>query len=359
MLLQTQGTAPNGRLIYVGDPDLPTTHVAMFINDDRLAPPKLSPKKFGEPGMPFEFEWAVTGMGRRSMPGNFDARCRVYSQERKEKGDIAPGVAREMMQLWAMSYTKLGLDHNPYFNNSTVDVYLCWGGKAGGEQLFDIDRNKNGEYRVNTIYIYDLPSFKDPVEMCREVAHEYGHASLPFIGGFKDPEEWGNGYLGERLFLRWLRNGIRDKKLESVDAMDATLPQLEAWVKRNVDPLVEHAATTGLEMGMLEGTGLGALNSYMGLVLYMEDILPLKTFATSLHDSASTKASDYALGVIRTIDASDTRLVLSLPAGHTSGLWVPVGKGKIVGAQTMKRKDDWAFIIPGTGAVAIVPAGVK
>ncbi len=352
-----------GRLIYVGDPDLPTTRVSLFISDQKLDPPKLSPKKFGDPAQPFEFEWAVTGMGRRNFPGNFDARCRVYSQERKAKGDVAPGVAREIMQLWAMNYTKLGLEHSPLFNDQVVDVYLCWGGKPGGEQLFDIDsRIHNGvkeEFKANTVYIYDLPSFKDPIEMCREVAHEYGHATLPAIGGFKDPEEWGNGYLGERLFLRWLRDGIKSKKLGTVDAMDASLEDLDAWVKKNVDPLVEHTAQTGVEMGMLEGTGPAALDSYMGLVLYLDTIFPPRTFAMSLRDTASTKAKDFALAIIRTIDASDTRIVLSLPAGRKGGLWVPVGKGKIAGAQTLKKKGDWAFILPGTGAVSIVPAGVK
>src|SRR5205807_841719 len=87
-----------------------------------------------------------------------------------------------------------------------VDVYLCWGGTPGGEQRFDIEKvgKPPRQIDVNTIYIYDLASFKDPVEMAREVAHEYGHAVLPPVGGFGEPEDWGNGDAGERVFMRWL-----------------------------------------------------------------------------------------------------------------------------------------------------------
>ena len=51
----------------------------------------------------------------------------------------------------------------------------------------------------------EIDTSKPQAEACRELAHEYGHAVLPAIGGFKSPEDWANGYLGERLFLRWLR----------------------------------------------------------------------------------------------------------------------------------------------------------
>lgn len=344
-------------IVTIGDPTLPTTRLAYSLSENKLSEPKLSPKTFGEPPQPYQFEWLVTGVGK--VNNKFEQRFLVYSQERKATGDKALLAVRQLLRMWDMSVQRLNYDHSKVYDNGVVTVYICWGGTAGGEQLFDVESRQtdNGKFvaKVNTIYIYDLASFKEPVEMAREVAHEYGHAMLPPVGGFKTPEDWGNGYLGEKLYMRWLRNGLRAKTLEPVDAMGATLEQLDAWVKKNVDPLEAKIATNGPELGLLEGQGQGAMNEYIGLTLYMQSILPPQIFNFTLRDTASTQAKDYAGAIVRTVQNWPSGVVLAIPPAFKKGLWVPVGTCRVAGASVQKRKGDWQYIVPGAGVVTLVP----
>lgn len=71
------------------------------------------------------------------------------------------------------------------------DVWLCTGGQSGGEQWRD------------NIYLYDLDAPRSSIEWLRETVHEYAHLALPAVGGYDAPEYWANGYLGERLLVRW------------------------------------------------------------------------------------------------------------------------------------------------------------
>src|SRR5207249_4997524 len=75
---------------------------------------------------------------------------------------------------------------------AVVDVWLMHGGEPGAEEL------------GNDIYLYAIGRERAPAEWLREIAHEYSHLVVPVVGPFTAPEKWGNGYLGERLFLGWL-----------------------------------------------------------------------------------------------------------------------------------------------------------
>lgn len=346
------------RVLYIGDPEKATTRLAVFIRDEKMETPKTSPKKFGDPPQPLSFEWVVAGLARRSGANKeaFNAKFRVFSQERKTENDKAPKVVRMLLRLWECNALRYSLDHARIYNDGTVDVYLCWGGDAGGEQLFDEDVDPTGIKRVNTIYIYDLNSFKNPVEMAREIAHEYGHATLPAVGGFKEPEDWGNGYLGEKIYLRYLRDELKAKRIEQIDAMDCTLEQLDAWVKKNVDPLVQRTAEEGPMFGLLEGTGQAAMDAYIGLNLLLDQILPPRVYAAALRDTGSTQAKDFAAGVIRTVENYETGIVLDIPPTIRKQLWVPVGRGSVRGADVLKKSRGWWLIKPGLSAVTILPA---
>lgn len=349
--------APASRMIYIGDPDKPTTRLAIFIRDERMATPKLSPKKFGDPPQPLQFEWAVGGLARKSGMNNasFEAKFRVFSQERKAENDPAPKVVRMLLRMWECNALRFSLDHAKLYNDGTVDVYLCWGGQAGGEQRFDDDEDATGLKKVNTIYIYDLNSFKNPVEMAREVAHEYGHATLPGVGGFKEPEDWGNGYLGEKIFMRYLRDELKAKRIEPIDVMGCTLEQLEAWVKAHVDPLTQKAADDGPMFGLLEGTGAAAMDAYLGLNLLLEQILPPRQFAMILRETAYSEAKGYADAVIRSVENNPTGTVLEIPPILRKQLWVPVGRGSVRNADVVKKNRGWWLIKPGLGVVTILP----
>lgn len=81
-----------------------------------------------------------------------------------------------------------------------VDVWLQREGPAGGEEY-------NGH-----LYLTGIGESRPAAEWVRELAHEYAHLTIPVAGPYTEPEQWANGYLGERLFLKWLLvdNGATD-----------------------------------------------------------------------------------------------------------------------------------------------------
>lgn len=310
---------------------------------ERLSRPKLCPK------WSWEYEWGFPGLGKPEGAQSFRPKVRVFEQQRREIGDVAEQVVRMTMRLWDLNYRRLKMDHNPNVNFGIVDVYLAFGGKAGGEQLIAEDPQETtaegAPKKVNTIYIYAIQSFTDPLEMAREVAHEYGHATLPTIGGFNEPEDWANGYLGERLYLRWLRDLLANGKLKETDAMGATLAELDRYVKQQVDPIVDVAALNGPDLSELSKTGKRGMDAYMGLALYAESTLPSNVFARSIKLTGSTSATDYPKAIVLASDEPDS-YVFNVPARFANKpIWVPLGKASVVGqAQIVKKQGDWALV---------------
>lgn len=116
--------------------------------------------------------------------------CRVHYVS----PDDAPLAAR-MARLLALARDTLArrTGQADWGGDAPFDVWLMRSGKAGGEQW---QRN---------LYFYDLDAPRSSIEWIREIVHEYSHLALPAIGGYKDPEYWAGGYLGERLIVRWLQ----------------------------------------------------------------------------------------------------------------------------------------------------------
>ncbi|RYG45458.1 hypothetical protein EON79_12600, partial [bacterium] len=135
----------------------------------RVGGPKLSPRTFGTPPRKLEFDWLTAGFveGLEDKEQR-DLRFRVYSQSRQATNDPSMGVMRMLLRLWSTVRYEYGLDHASGFNGGLVDVYICDEGKPGGEQRFDVDDQQRPPAKVNTIYIYDVASFTDPLEMARE-----------------------------------------------------------------------------------------------------------------------------------------------------------------------------------------------
>ncbi len=323
------------------------------MDTDPMAISKLSPKKFGDPAIAWEFPWVISGfVTDPAVPGQQNLRFRVYSQERKAKDDRAPMVARMLLRLWELNQKRLQLDHAMDYNRKILDVYLCWGGKAGGEQLFDLDSQGERPRKVNTIYFYDLNSFTDPVEMAREVAHEYGHATLPAVGGFKDPEDWANGYLGEKIYLTYMRDEIRKGRLAAGDTMGATADQLDQWLKTNVDPLVHQAALDGPRADLLKAPE-PTMDRYLGLALYAQRILPPAAFARSLKLIGSVNPADYPAAVAAAADEIP-QYAYSVPSELTGqAIWLPLGDSKIAGGRVLARRNEWAKVQPIQATITV------
>ncbi|MBV6458972.1 MAG: hypothetical protein HONBIEJF_02111 [Fimbriimonadaceae bacterium] len=315
----------------------------------KIEPPKISPKH------DWQFEWLVNVLLRPTDQDGepYRARFRIFSQERKQEGDRAQMVAVMLARLWDFNIQRMRIDHNPAFFHSMVDVYLAWGGKAGGEQLFDEDIEAGNAVRVNTIYIYDLNGFTDPVEMAREIAHEYGHATLPAVGQFDAPETWANGFLGEKLYMSWLAQALADGWLKPSDAMGATAEGLAGYVAKHVDPLIARASEVGPALRLKEKSA-AAMDDYIGLALYADLLLPDSAFGRSLTLTGSQAAVDY-LRAVADAAAELATWDVKLPTKWKGrSIWIPLpAKGKVTGASAVKRQGNWVQVKVATTKLVV------
>jgi len=112
-------------------------------------------------------------------------------------GEANTALATRIARLLALAHQTLTRRTGQEAANGTApfDVWLCTGGLSGGEQWRD------------NIYLYDIDAPRSSIEWLRETVHEYSHLALPAVGGYEAPEYWANGYLGERLLVRWLERG--------------------------------------------------------------------------------------------------------------------------------------------------------
>ncbi|MBL8059720.1 MAG: hypothetical protein JNK63_03275 [Chthonomonas sp.] len=311
------------------------------ISAEQRKPPKVSPLNR------WQFSWVFPGLAR--TPGQEDVyslRFRTYVQSRDEKKDLGPLVTRSLLHLYGFNVRKLRLDHSPSYFRRIVDVYLCDRGKAGGEQRFGEDPGITDEYgnpqRTNQIYIYDLPSFTKPLEMIREIAHEYGHATLPPIGGYKAPESWANGFLGEHLYLVWIARELREGRLKPVDTLGATSADLQLYIRNKISPKVQNAATTRPDTG-LEKRDASGMDALIGLALYAENLLPESVFRRSLMLTGQNP-SEYANAIVEA-SSELTTTPIAIPSFLVGKqIWVPIGKGKLSGAKAITSHKGWALI---------------
>jgi hypothetical protein len=352
-----EDTGRRMRQVVLAGADGEPERLMLLVNDVRLDPPKVSP--LGE----WRFEWVVTALGRLPAQDRFVTRFRVFSQSRPPQNDPAPAVARTLIRLWDYNLLRLRLDHSPQFADQMVDVYLCAEGKPGAEHRFDEDRHEldalGRPRKVNTIYIYDLESFVNPVEMVREVAHEYGHATLPPMAGYRGTEYWSNGELGERLYLTWLRRDLAAGRLVRADTLGATAEMLDGYLARRATPLLNAAARNGPDMALLRRRDRAGLEAYLGLALWAEQILPERAFGRSLVLTGSQNAEDYPRAIVESAAEVANWTVRVPDSLEGQAIWIPLGKGRLAGAAVLERRGDWARIRPGPRPVIVAnqPSG--
>ncbi|MGE0001034.1 MAG: hypothetical protein AB7F50_02365 [Fimbriimonadaceae bacterium] len=300
------------------------------------------------------FPRTVTGM--LESGGQFTPRFRVFRQNilGKPEDDVSVGVTRFLLRLVEMNRTRLRLDHSVEFPSRTVDVYLCDGGEPGALQRLSVDKDDKlpggGAAKVNTIHIYAIGGLNSRLEWARELAHEYGHATLPPVTIPGGPEEWANGDLGERMYLSRLHELLVAGKASPSDTMGASAEQLQRYVAQNVTPLVMAAATLGPRPKVLESGDKATFDAYLGLALYCEKILPRSIFARSLVLPDDQSPGAYARAIVAaTSEVAEWKP--SLPEElKGSPVWLPLGKGKLQGGNVLSRAGDWAKVSLNPGA---------
>ncbi len=356
------GQDPAARWMHMVEPGGKPPRLSVYIREVPLDPPKFSPKLFGDdPPIQWQFDWIASAFGPDddavSDPKTGERqgriRFRVFSQLKKRDYDYTVLIARQGIRMWDVLYNKYRIRHPDKYNKGIIDFYVCFGGEAGGEHLKGEEIVNNQSVSVSTIYIYDVRSFSKPIEMVREVAHEYGHAVLPAVGGYTSPEHWANGYLGEKFFMRILRDQMKRGVIGPDDVMGAKLADLEAWVKANVDSLVVKTASSAPSTAQLADKGKPGMDAYIGLVLYADTIFPASVVTRSMQIMGSQNAADYPDSLLRATQEMP-RITLAIPPYlKDKPIWIPVGTGKVTQAQILKKSGDWWQVLPQAGGVVI------
>ena len=253
---------------------------------------------------------------------------------------------RLLLRMWDIAQ-KWKIDH-PLAYERIIDVYLCEGGKSGGEQgIFNTASGKP----TNCIYIYDISSLVEPVEMAREIAHEYGHAVLPGIKGFREPEEWANGYLGEKLFLLELSN---NQQLTAEDVMGADANAIKKWLSNNAILLTDKIWKNGVDTNLLIASGQKAMNEYIGINLFFHEALP-SAFARGFKMNSGQTAKDSLEGLMFALEEKQSwDINIPIRLSNTK-IWIPFDKRWTVsGGKLTKTKGGWSQVQPQSKTINVI-----
>lgn len=308
------------------------------MNNRKLEPVQVSPKNR------WQFEYITSGLARPDSDVNtpFRLRFRIFSQYRAAKNDPSEGIGRMLLRLWDWNIHRMRLEHGEKFG-SLVDVYLCFGGKPGGEQLFGSEERSGRPAPVNMIYIYDIKGLTDPLEMVREVAHEYGHATLPAIGGFSTPEEWGNGFLGEQLYLTWILRAIQAKEYSPNEFFGVTLTQIQQYMSKNVDPGIQKTLREGPAWSLITDKDANAMNRFLGYAMTAERVLPVSAFTRAMVLMRTPDTRGYLEALTEAVAELDS-WEWNSSNWIDKTVWVPSGKAKVVGGDVLARRNGWTQI---------------
>ena len=282
------------------------------------------------------YKYQSTGYARaKTGPANqATTRFVVYSEDQPGLSDAAK-VCHLMLLYWDMLSSRLGMDHALSFER-TVYVFLKKNGKPGAEQKVTTGPDEKGQpLKRNSIFIYDIAHLTDPLEFCRELAHEYGHAVLPAVGGYREPEYWANGEMGERMFMRWLAHDMAFGTVKPDEVFDLPSVVLQGWVRKNVDTLTDRILSQGFSASALKGTDRAGLDEFLGLLLATDAVYGDAILARGMLLANGNTMADVYRGIGQAIDEKDAITILPPVGGDAFWAYLPGPKWKVTGASVI------------------------
>lgn len=247
-------------------------------------------------------------------------------------------VAKFLLMLYGERHERIRDDHP--VDRPTVNVWLTERVEPG------LSPDTGGEEFENQIYLYDIHHPRAPIEWAREIAHEYGHYALPGISGFKSPEEWANGVLGERLFLKWIRDDVKIGRTKADELVFVTPDILDDYYSRVIWPLIRRVMRDGPDPQMITRTNSEGMDYYTGIALYVDALFGSKALVNAMLDTRSAssltlpRASDFLTAVLRSL-AEEDEITLNLPA---------LGE--------VEKENSVSFYLPGGAWTVAMHAGV-
>ncbi len=236
-------------------------------------------------------------------------------------------AGRFLALMWGAANRRFGTLSSG-LRKTPVDVWLSRTGEAGGEQ-----------YRAN-LYIYDFVSERSGIEWAREIAHEYGHYLLPGASGYTSPENWSNGLLGERLFLRWLLDDLVAGRIPAEEVPFVKPADLVDYCAKQVTPLIDRMKNSGPDSAALARLDRKGMDAFTSLLLYADEVYGPASILNMLDNlpvtgAAGARGPEFLTAF--TLYASRLDIAaLNLERNRPVMIYIPAGTVRIDGVGTDK-----------------------
>ena len=248
--------------------------------------------------------------------GEMYTRFSVHVPDRSYRA-VASKAGTFLAALWGMANDRYGR-LCARLREKSIDVWIMRTGEAGGE------------LKQENLYVYNINSDRTGLEWARELAHEYGHYLLPGASGYTDPESWSNGVLGERLFLGWLLDDLRARKIDPDDLPFVKLEDLEKYCVKQTWPLIERVRTGGIDPRLIAKNDRMAMDTFTSLLLYADrtyggvSIIEMLEYLPK--DRIGAVGGIAFLGAFKAWLSTKRSFDTALPSNRTILVYFPVGE---------------------------------
>lgn len=260
----------------------------------------------------------------------------------------------------------------------------------------------NMERAPGEILFWKAGLARHEAEWLRELFHEYGHVTIPPIGGFRAPlEPYANGFIGETLGMMWAANKpdefalqVRDKPAAPTFARPAAtvatatansapgetnVAELSADIAQHLQSHALPARALFVAQGpnapLAETGDERALIYLSGLTVYLERVYGAPLLGRALSPLAQrarqTEGAAARRGLLRSgnlFSSIETTWQTPWRADKTLPIWLPGALNAQLDAPTLvnrgaitlpkgTRASTWLWVPPGTGELRIEGAG--
>ncbi len=281
------------------------------------APPDADDGTRAATGEPAAFNRSLFGYIEDPATGRLRLRCITYypSDLLTAEGTDYAATAVKLTHLflrfryYAEAYLALVPTDDP---EGLVRLWLCEQRAAGAERL------------GADVFFYGIGQERQPIEWVRELAHEYGHAVIPRVAGFVQPEPTANGELGERLLIDWLCQEAGLAAGESWPAAEAGAALDGLWgapldAARYLAEKGRSAFAFWYEQGpsseLVVGQDEAAMTYFNGLALYIRAAYSDETLGEVMRASAGVTVADFLFAFKQTMGLRTEAGQIALCAG--------------------------------------------
>lgn len=211
-----------------------------------------------ENGWPFAH---VLYVYRASSAGSESAEllCAVHFQVNDDQA-LAQHVGTLLFLLREAYVQETG--DRPVGDQHSFDVWLC-------RRSPDIG---GGEEWHGNLYFYNTGDPRSSIEWIREIAHEYSHLAFAAIGGdYTQPEAWANGYIGERILVRWLSRDAAGGPPTVEQAWGGTFSGYPNFARLLITPPEQLYETQGQSDAWLARRDAEGMRYVIGFLLWVDD----------------------------------------------------------------------------------------